>query len=217
MGRVLDFFFPIDCLACGAPGSRACGPCLAALPLAPRVYDGRLLRAAAGFPYAQPLVRRLLHDVKYEGWTCAFGPLETLVRRWSAKAGGIFPREATVVPVPLHASRLRSRGFNQAEVLARALASASGRVCVPDLLARVRETKPQTDALHRRGNVRGAFLSRALPASKRGSAFIIVDDVRTSGSTMAECAEALRRSGAGAVYGFSLAWGSGLPKEAENT
>lgn len=209
MGRVLDLIFPLECVACGAPGAHACAACLAAVPPAPRVFEDGSVRTAAGFAYAQPLVRRLLHDAKYEGWTCALRPLETLVRRPLAKTGGIFPADAIVAAVPLHPSRLRSRGFNQAEALARAAASATGRRFQDRVIVRIRRTRPQTEADDRGRNVHGAFLCRRLPASLRGRSFLLVDDVRTSGATMGECAAVLRQAGSGPVHGFALAWGSG--------
>lgn len=213
MGRVLDIIFPLECVACGEPGTHACAACLASVALAPRLFDDGGPRTAVGFAYAQPLVRRLLHDAKYEGWTCALDPLETLARRWASKAGGIFPADAAVAAVPLHPSRLRSRGFNQAESLARAVASATGRKRADGFLARVRRTRSQTGTDDRQGNVRGAFLCGRLPAALIGRPFLLVDDVRTSGATMGECAAALRAAGSGPVHGFALAWGSGLPKD----
>lgn len=210
MGRVLDFLFPLECLACGVRGVHACGACLAAAPLAPRVFADGGLRTAAGFAYAQPLVRRLLHDAKYEALTCALPPLETLTRRALLKTGGMFPAEAVVAAVPLHAARFRWRGFNQSSVLARAAAEATGRRLADGFLTRVRRTAPQTEAGDRDGNVRGAFVCRALPTGLKSRPFLLIDDVRTSGATMRECAEALKRAGAGPVYGFALAWGSGI-------
>ena len=216
MGRVLDIIFPLECVACGAPGTHACADCLAAIALAPRVFGDGPTRAAAGFAYAHPLVRRLLHDAKYEGWGCALDPLEILVRRWAAKASGLFPPDAVVAAVPLHASRLRARGFNQAETLARAVAAATGRRPAEGFLVRARRTRPQTETGDRAGNVRGAFACRPLPPPLRGRAFLLVDDVRTSGATMEACAEALRAAGSGPVHGFALAWGIG-EKEKDGT
>jgi predicted amidophosphoribosyltransferase len=217
MGRVLDFLFPLECVGCGAAGTHACSACLASIALAPRVFEDGAFRAAAGFAYAHPFVRRLLHDAKYEGWTCALRPLEVLARRWAAKAGGFIPEDAAVVAVPLHPVRLQTRGFNQAEALARAIAASGGRRVVDGLLSRARRTRPQTETEDRRGNVRGAFACRPLPPRLRGRAFLLVDDVRTSGATMAECAAVLRAAGAGTVRGFALAWGGGIADQEEKT
>ncbi|HJV32970.1 MAG TPA: phosphoribosyltransferase family protein, partial [Patescibacteria group bacterium] len=210
----LDVIFPLECVACGAPAAHVCAACLASVALAPRFFGAAPARTAAGYAYAHPLVRRLLHDAKYEGWRCALGPIETLMRRWAVKSSGLFPEEAVVVPVPLHPSRLRARGFNQSEALARAYADATGRRTAEGILARIRRTRPQTETDDRAANVRGAFIARHLPASLRGRPFLLVDDVRTTGATMDGCAEALRAAGAGEVHGVALAWGSGTKEDA---
>lgn len=208
MRRVLDIIFPLECIGCGAVGTHACFACLALIPLSPKFFEDEGKRTLAGFAYAQPFVRRLLHDAKYESWTCALEPLETLARRALVKTDGIFPEDAVVMAVPLHSSKLRSRGFNQAEVLARAVAAATGRKFIGRVLERVRTTRPQTDTEDRHKNVRAAFVCHKLPESLRGHPVILVDDVRTSGATLGECAETLRAAGSGQVYGFALAWGN---------
>lgn len=142
------------------------------------------------------------------------GPLETLMRRWAEKSSALFPDEAVVMAVPLHSARLRARGFNQAETLARAFAVATGRRSVLGILERMRRTRPQTEAPDRGTNVRGAFAARPLPSSLRGRPFLLVDDVRTSGATLDGCVEALRAAGAGETHAVALAWGSGTKEDA---
>lgn len=208
MGRVLDFLFPLECLACGAAGAFCCRSCVAETEMAPKSFEAGGLQAVAAFPYALPLVRRLIHDLKYERWTCAAAPLGSLARRWAAKSGLAFcGPEAILVPVPLSRRRFRERGFNQAALLADALAWALGLRMSQQVLTRTRETRPQTKIEDRGKNVAGAFAAR-LPARWRGRTFILVDDVWTTGSTMQACAAALLAAGAGEVKGFALAWGS---------
>jgi len=98
-----------------------------------------------------------------------------------------------VVPVPLHRRRLAERGFNQAALLGRPLARALGVPLVTGRLVRVRPTPPQAElaAAERRDNVRGAFaLRRPLP-----DRVLLVDDVRTTGATLAEAAQTLTDAG----------------------
>lgn len=106
-----------------------------------------------------------------------------------------------VVPVPLHRSRLRSRGFNQAELMARGLAEKI-KAPLSDRLEAVRRTRDQVEltAAGRRANVEGAFRSRG---AVRGKA-LLVDDVFTTGATLSACAAELRRAGAGEVHALSL-------------
>ena len=100
-----------------------------------------------------------------------------------------------MIPVPLARERERERGFNQALLLARRIASRLELPTRPRWLARVRATRPQSDlsAAERRANVRGAFR-----ASRRvaGRHVVVVDDILTTGATLGECARALREAGA---------------------
>jgi len=108
--------------------------------------------------------------------------------------------------VPLHPRRRRERGFNQAELLARALAARLTRECEPAALVRRRETRPQAGltAAARRRNVAGAFAVRR-QARVAGRLVVLVDDVVTTGATVAACAHALRAAGAREVRLVSAA------------
>jgi ComF family protein len=123
------------------------------------------------------------------------------------------PDPAVVVPVPLHASRRRQRGFNQAELLARGLVRRlrreerfEGLQFAADSLCRTRATLPQVglSVRARRENVRGVF-SVARPERVRNHTFVLVDDVMTTGATLSACAAALKRAGASRVLALSLA------------
>jgi ComF family protein len=113
-----------------------------------------------------------------------------------------------VLPVPLHWRRRWTRGYNQSEVLARALAERLQVPCRPRWLKRTRHTPLQTaqTAATRRDNVRGVFAAPARP-ELRGKTVLLVDDVLTSGSTASEAARALRAAGAGRVIVAVLAHG----------
>ncbi len=115
------------------------------------------------------------------------------------------PVPGLVVPVPLHPSRLRSRGFNPATLLARTLARQHGLRLDPVALHRTRATQSQTglDRAARRKNVRGAFRTRR--QWRAPDCVWLVDDVVTTGSTLSECAHALRRVGAKTVIGICAA------------
>lgn len=114
-----------------------------------------------------------------------------------------------VAPVPLHWRRRWSRGYNQSEVLARALADRLGLPCRPGWLRRVRHTPFQTEQAPsaRRENVKAGFAARPRP-QLRDKTVLLVDDVLTSGSTASEAARALRAAGAAKVVVAVLAHGS---------
>jgi len=111
-----------------------------------------------------------------------------------------------VTPVPLHAVRLRERGYDQAALLADSLARALGAPFVPGLLVRIRATREQSrlSAAGRRANLAGAF-AVPRPEAVRGRSVLLVDDVLTTGSTLDAAGGALRAAGA-ETLGAALAW-----------
>jgi ComF family protein len=113
-------------------------------------------------------------------------------------------RPTLVIPVPLSPKRRRRRGYNQADLVAGALAAMLGLPVRPDALSRERETPSQVglDPAARRRNVEGAF--RALRAEVEGQVVLLVDDLFTTGATLASCARALRAAGSKEVYGLTV-------------
>lgn len=105
-----------------------------------------------------------------------------------------------VVPVPVHASRRRKRGFNQAELLADCLGKRLGIPVLSDMLVRNKKTKPQKElsAAERLKNLSGAFAAGTIPAGIK--AVLLADDIYTTGSTMEACARVLKMAGIDRVY-----------------
>jgi len=179
------------CACCGQPfdfdpGAFAvCGACVAKRP--------RFHRARAVFRYdehSKALVLRFKHADRT-------GAAATYAR-WMARAGAELLKDADViVPVPLHRWRLLKRRYNQAALLSNALGALSGKLSVPDALARTRHTKPQgfMGRTGRGRNVRGAFRV-ARPKAVVGCKVLLVDDVLTSGATLSECVKTLQAAGA---------------------
>lgn len=196
------------CAGCRAalPWNRvACPRC--ARPLASPVAHEcpRCLRQAppqdltvAAFRYEEP-VAGLIHAVKYHArledaaWLSA-----ALLECLQARVAAGHPLPEVLIPVPLHSGRLRRRGYNQALELARPLARGLGLRLLPHAAVRTRATPDQIGqkAAQRRRNVRGAF---ALKADLRGRRVALLDDVMTTGSTLAELTRACRRAGAVSV------------------
>ena len=145
------------------------------------------------------VARQMVQGLKFQDRT----EMAPWMARWMMRVGAELVAEAdAVVPVPLHRRRFFWRRYNQSAELARAICLLSARPFAPEALARVRATRQQVGlgAREREDNVRGAF--RVMPEFDilvRGRRILIVDDVYTTGTTVASAARALRRAGAEAV------------------
>jgi ComF family protein len=159
-----------------------------------------LTRSRAIGPYDGTL-RAIVHAFKYEGCRSLARGLAVRLRE---AAADVLERADVVVPVPLHRSRRRMRGFNQARELAGALG-----VTAVDALRRTRATPSQTDlpAEARHDNMRNAFALRRGLRRRRleGLRIVLVDDVSTTGATIEACAAVLRAAGAADVSAVTAA------------
>ncbi len=185
-----------------AGGEPRCGLC--------RRLEPAFARAVAYGSYDGGL-RELIHLLKYGSVRPAANVLGRMLAEAIARLEADFQTDSMVmVPVPLFRARLRSRQFNQAEMIARAamkLNPVPGRLRLcEEVLERKRETPSQTGLTRRqrRENVRGAF-AVAQPDAVKGREVLVVDDVYTTGATVSECARVLRRAGATKVWVATVA------------
>lgn len=218
--RALDLALPPVCAGCSREGEALCRECIAALEV-------RLV-APPGIPIGLPgdvpapltqvewcagfggVSRRALHRLKYAGDRRVAEPLGLLLaRRWArAGVGGDL-----LVPVPASPDRVRERGYDQAGLIARSAGTRLGLPVRDDLIERSRPTAAQfdLDRSARAANVAGAFRLRAGARLPRGSGpdgspwIVLVDDVLTTGSTLAACATTLLDAGAFAVSAVTVA------------
>ena len=201
--RVLSMYAESD-----PQGLRRCPVC--------RRLERPFSRAVAYGSYEGGL-RELVHLLKFNRVRPAANVLGRMLAEaltsldQSFEPAGLFDRgRIAVIPVPLYKSRRRQRGFNQAELIARAALKAyparARLQLLPDVLLRTRDTHSQIGLTshQRRENLRGAF---AVPraAEVTGREVILVDDVYTTGATASECARVLRRAGASRVYVATVA------------
>lgn len=162
-----------------------------------------LARSAVLYERDDPL-RAILLLFKHGGRIALGGHLGRLMAERAADLLGS-PSIDAIVPVPLHGRRERDRGFNQADILAGAVAKRLERPVLRKAVRRIRATPPQTGkARERVRNVRGAFAIRSRQEVE-GLTLLLVDDVLTTGATVNECAKVLMRAGARAVSVYTLA------------
>ena len=186
----------------GDQGEPRCGLC--------RRLEPPFAKATAYGSYEGRL-RELIHLLKYEQMRPAANVLGRMLAEAVADLEPSFgTTKVLIVPVPLHAGKLRQRGFNQSELIARAalkLRPAGDRLALnANLLERRRETQSQTGLTRhqRRENIRGAF-TIAKPDQVAEREILLVDDVFTTGTTVSECARLLRRAGAAKVWVATVA------------
>jgi ComF family protein len=183
-------------------GEARCGLC--------RRLEPPYVKATAYGSYESGL-RELIHLLKYNQVRPAANVLGRMLAEAVEDLRALFGEtELLVVPVPLHSTKLRQRGFNQSELIAGAalkVNSSAGRFQLSlGLLERRRETKSQIGLSRhqRRENIRGAFVVTR-PREVAGREVLLVDDVFTTGTTASECARILRRAGASQVYVATVA------------
>ena len=222
----LDFLFPLNCVACGKEGKFVCQECEPALPRLSQPYcrvcanpgtrgicrwclDAPLELDGIRAPYLfEGPVREAVHSLKYRGVRAAAPELGRLLALYlDTHAFGSRTTGAPadlIVPTPMHPKRIRDRGYNQAELLAKSLSKESGIPLDTSSLARVRHSGPQVgeSRVQRRANVDDGFRCYT---DMTGRAIIVVDDVATTGSTLSACASALKDVGASEVWGLALA------------
>ncbi len=229
---VVNFFFPPQCLLCRtflvAPHDDAlCATCrrdfpyisgplcpVCGIPFPSREgadhICGRCMRRAPRFDRARAVghyhgsLRTAIHRFKYDSRSLLAAPLGRLLAENGRQLLGCAAYDV-IMPVPLHAQRLRQRGFNQSLVLARAVGRHWGLPVEIEGLRRVRWTDPQTmlPIKERRHNVKGAFCYCGHGVQQK--TVLLIDDVYTSGSTVEECANILKQSGARQVDVLTLA------------
>lgn len=184
------------CVRCGLPfehdgeGEAECGACLADPPR----YD----RMRAAVAYGE-VPRKVALKLKYGGRPGVAGTMARLIERHLPPEA----RDTLLAPVPLHRWRIWTRGYNQAGLIASALARRTGAVAMLDLIERTKAT-PYLRGMgprERRQAVRGAFrLPERSKAAVSGRVVTLIDDVFTTGATADACARALKRAGAAEVH-----------------
>jgi len=220
---ISDLAFPDFCLGCGAEGHLFCRECADRMLCSPvmvcpicKAADEKSHCAGGDLDhlwtlasYGDNLIAESIRMIKYD---FASGLVHEFWNKHLAaflrQAGDVLGPDSALIPVPLHRRRHLERGFNQSESAARELAGISGLPVNCDLLKRIVYNEPQVGLSGRRraDNIKGIFKCdyRAL-SGLWGKRLILLDDVYTTGSTMAECAKVLKSAGFKRVSGLALA------------
>lgn len=230
---LLDVVFPPRCGNCGnftESHGRLCAECWSALTFLSAPWC-----AACGYPFAYEMAdadalcaacmqhkphydghrsmlkfdehsKKLVHDLKYHDKPL----LLPLFGEWLMRAGSewIDEEDILILPVPLHFLRLIKRRYNQAALLAKALARCSHQPLLPDGLKRIKRRPPQAGLSReqRLKNMRGVFaVNPRRKAQIAGKTILLVDDVMTTGATLNACAKTLKKAGASRVFAVTIA------------
>jgi ComF family protein len=208
---ILDLIFPKFCLGCKKEGNFLCEDCFSILEISTshQKFKGKNLTDLY-FPvnYENFLVKKLIQNFKYP----------PLIRELKKELALIIVShfllldkrpnfsDFVLVPIPLSKKKLKWRGFNQAEEIAKELANFLKIPLISDCLVKIKETKDQVELSEkeRRENVKGAFFVK-----NRGEIFgrniLLIDDVFTTGATMEEAARVLKEAGAKKIVGIVVA------------
>jgi len=224
----LDLFFPKFCLNCGSKGSYLCEDCLSTIEILEYQFcpgcqkrilnekicpscrkliklDGLYFAAS----YQNNLVKQLITKFKYEPFA---KELKDSLARLIITHFQLCDKKETdfndfyLIAVPLEKKRLKWRGFNQSEEIAKELAGFLKIPLISDALYKIKQTPPQMEltAEARKENIKGAFLVKN-KEKIGGRKILLVDEVYTTGSTMNECARVLKDAGAKEVWGVAVA------------
>jgi ComF family protein len=219
--KIVDIFYPKTCISCEKHGKFLCEDCKGKIKFNNEMFlrsDHKLLRNShiqklfVPCPFnGNPILRKAVHLMKYKFYQDLAEDLgEIVARALKESASSEELRNAVLIPIPLHKSRLRLRGFNQAELLARSISVHTGIPIAINLITRTRATKSQA-TLSRTGrltNMQNAF--KVLPGAKtppitNSTTIILIDDICTTLATMENTAKAFQKTGFRVVLGAVIA------------
>jgi len=209
---ILNFLFPLSCAGCGRRDSVLCVSCIAKIPRARQPADSG---DHALFAYRDPVIKKVLWQLKYKkravvAKCCADILYDRMLEELSDMRVLANFTDPVLVPIPLSRKKLRERGFNQSELMAREIhRNDTGRSFALDtgMLRKIKETRSQMsikDRSERAKNIVGSF-AVGDPGRALGKNIILIDDITTTGATLGEARRALLKAGARKVIAFTVA------------
>ncbi len=197
---LLDFVWPQFCLSCKREGNLCCGYCLNNILLSKPAKiiwpDKKQTSFEACYiccDYHDELVQKLIKNYKYNYLQNIANILVTILEKQSRRLA--LPRNTIITNTPLHKRKLKQRGFDQTDILAKKLARKLDLTYTP-LLKRIKHTKAQAqlDKQARTKNLQNAFVPNKSPQNKNNTV-LLIDDVTTTGATLDAAAQALKTAG----------------------
>lgn len=199
---IATFLFPLQCSNCGTKGSALCVSCLSKIE--PTPYSTHHIHSF--YSYKNSLVRKIIRELKYKRNTTALLPLVEKSYPIAEKIIKMYPQaEKVFVPIPKHRSKERIQGYNQSALIAAALSSFFS-IPTQTILKKTKPTIPQVKTKSRSERLQNNRHSmEATSTLSKTVLYIIVDDVYTTGATIAEAKRALKENGANFVCAVTLA------------
>ena len=226
---LLEILFPKFCFRCQREGSYLCQDCLATLDILENTFClcerpsrlpmARKCRKCSGLhldglyfaaSYKNNLIKTLIRQFKYDPYIKELSSSLALliITHFNLIQKSFNPRDHILVPVPMSKKKLKKRGYNQSEEVAKKLSENLGIPLITDCLMKEKETPAQMELPkeERIKNTKGVFSVKNLEKIKNKK-ILLIDDVYTTGATMEECAKILKRAGASEVWGVAVARG----------
>jgi ComF family protein len=217
---LLNLFFPKKCLGCGQTDTYLCPACFNKIEIIPKYQEQSYLdQVISATDYKNPLIQELIKKFKYHYIKELAKPLSQLLIKSLAQCWTLdlpagrqgFQHNTIVLPIPLYKIRERTRGFNQAELLAKEIAKYLNLSLETNILKRTVSTIPQVnvkDHEKRKANIKDVFEIHPSSLTRlRGANIILVDDVSTTGATLSEAGKVLKKSGIKQVWALVVARG----------
>lgn len=204
---VLNFLFPQKCVGCGKKNEILCQECLKRIDYPAFLKYNNIFAAS---DYDDEIGKKAVWLLKYRGVKQIAKPLAELIKQriWEK----IKFKDAMIIPIPLSRARMRERGFNQAELIAKYLTSdVDGKNigCLTNVLYKIKETASQVSVKNREerlNNLKGSFGVKN-PELIKNKNIVLIDDVSTTGATIREAAKVLREAGAKKIIALVVARG----------
>lgn len=208
---IFDLLFPKFCLNCGREGSYLCPDCFSLIDIGEREYhfSKNLNGLYCPASYNNFIIKKIINQFKYDPFIKELSkPLSSLIVAYLINLDKINFQDFILVPIPLHKKKLKRRGFNQAEEIAKELSKFLKIPLSNDVLIKTKQTPAQVELKkeEREKNIKGVFFCQK-PEIVRERKILLVDDIFTTGSTLEENARLLKEAGAKEIWGIVAASG----------